>query len=50
MEMIEYKILESMLYLNVEDLNDLGAQGWELIVLMDRVEPVRYIFSRRVAA
>lgn len=48
MAKIEYKIVERSLYMNEKELNELGAEGWKLNVLMDREDPVRYIFAREV--
>jgi len=50
--MIEYQQIESTLYLSTDDLNKLGADGWELawvITDSDGGPYTRYIFLRRVA-
>jgi len=48
--MIEYQQIESTLYLSTDDLNKLGADGWELawvITDSDGGPYTRYIFMRR---
>ena len=51
--MIEYQQIESTLYLSTDDLNKLGADGWELawvITDSDGGPYTRYIFMRRMGA
>jgi len=51
--MIEYQQIESTLYLSTDDLNKLGADGWELawvITDSDGGPYTRYIFMRRLPA
>jgi hypothetical protein len=46
----EYKIVESYIYLSENELNLLGDDGWRMTGLIDRAEPVRYIFVREQVA
>jgi hypothetical protein len=44
----EYKIQETYLYHDEAALNELGAQGWRLCLLMANEYPVRYVFCREL--
>jgi len=44
--MIEYKQISKNLYMTETELNELGLLGWELRAIIDRAEPVRYVFAR----
>lgn len=43
---VEYKIVETYLYLLEPQLNELGAAGWILVSIMAAETPVRYVFYR----
>jgi hypothetical protein len=42
----EYRQQEAYLYMSPAELDKLGEDGWMLVGLIDRSEPIRYIFAR----
>src|ERR1043166_5922081 len=42
----EYRQQEAYLYMTPQELVKLGEDGWMLVGLIDRSEPIRYIFAR----
>ena len=45
--MIEYRIISVNLYMDEDELNALGRDGWQLVqILTERDTPPRYHFAR----
>ena len=45
--MIEYRIISVNLYMDEDELNQLGRDGWQLVqILTERDTPPRYHFAR----
>lgn len=45
----EYRVIEAYLYLDTSQLDEQGAEGWELAAVLSGESPVRYVFKRRAA-
>lgn len=43
---VEYKLVESYLYMSIEELNALGAEGWRMCGMIDSQLPLRFYFMR----